>query len=55
MDVIERPEIVDEAVDGNDPYAGVAVLALVLHYPDPCDVLPRIKRALMSSSAQTPR
>ncbi|GIF63774.1 hypothetical protein Ais01nite_18090 [Asanoa ishikariensis] len=51
--VLDRPEEVDEAVDRNDPYAGVALLTLVLHRPDPEVALPRIKRALVSPNAQT--
>jgi hypothetical protein len=51
--VVERPEAVDEAVNRNDEYAGVALLALVLNHPEPAVVLPRIKRALASPSAQT--
>ncbi|EEP73072.1 hypothetical protein MCAG_03399 [Micromonospora sp. ATCC 39149] len=51
--VLERPEAVDEAVDRNDEYAGVALLALVLNHPEPGVVLPRIKEALASPSAQT--
>jgi hypothetical protein len=48
--VVERPEAVDEAVDRNDEYAGVA---LVLHHPDPEVARARIKQALTSPSAQT--
>jgi hypothetical protein len=51
--VVERPEAVDEAVDRNDVYAGVALLALVLNHPESAVVLPRIKRALASPRAQT--
>ncbi|BCY11587.1 hypothetical protein [Actinoplanes sp. L3-i22] len=53
MDVVDRPEIVDEALDRVDEYAGVALLALVLNHPDPAVALPRIKRALVSPRAQT--
>ncbi|GAA4956062.1 hypothetical protein [Actinoplanes utahensis] len=53
IDVVDRPEAVDEAVDRHDEYAGVAVLALVLNHPEPEVVLPRIKRALVSPNAQT--
>ena len=53
MDVVERPEVVDEALEQNDEYAGVALLALVLNHPDPEVVLPRIKQALVSARAQT--
>lgn len=51
--VVERPEAVDEAVDRNDEYAGVALLALVLNHLDSEVALPRIKRALMSPNTQT--
>jgi hypothetical protein len=51
--VVERPEAVDEAVDRNHEYAGVALLALVLNHPEPAVVLPRIKRALASRNAPT--
>ncbi|MBC9003267.1 hypothetical protein [Micromonospora aurantiaca (nom. illeg.)] len=50
---IDRPEIVDDALRRDDPYAGVALLTLVLNHPEPDVVLPRIKRALASVSAQT--
>ncbi|MFI5844750.1 hypothetical protein ACIA8K_34130 [Catenuloplanes sp. NPDC051500] len=53
MDVVERPEIVDDVVEANGEYAGVALLALVLNHPEPQIVLPRIKRALVSPRAQT--
>jgi hypothetical protein len=53
IDVIEQPEVVDEAVGRNDEYADVALLALVLNHPEPEVVLPRIKRALVSPRAQT--
>jgi hypothetical protein len=48
-----RPEAVDEAVDRNGEYPGVALLALVLNHPESAVVLSRIKRALASPSAQT--
>jgi hypothetical protein len=51
--VVERPDMVDEAVDRKNEYAGVALLALVLNHPESAVVLPRIKRALASPSAQT--
>lgn len=51
ISVVERPEAVDEAVDRNDEYAGVALLALVLNHPESGIVLPRIKQALVSRSA----
>ena len=51
--VLERPEAVDEAVDRNDEYAGVALLALVLNHPESEVALPRIKRALVSANVQT--
>jgi len=51
--VVEQPETVDEAVDRNDEYAGVALLALVLNHPESAIALARIKRALASPSAQT--
>lgn len=51
--VVEQPEAVDEAVDRNDKYAGVALLALVLNHPEAEVVLPRIKQALASPSDQT--
>ncbi|WP_239138922.1 hypothetical protein [Actinoplanes regularis] len=50
--VVERPEMVDEAVDRNDEFVGVALLALVLNHPESAVVLPRIKRALASPSAK---
>jgi hypothetical protein len=53
VDVVDRPEAVDEAVDRDDEYAGVALLALVLNHPQPGIVLPRIKLALASRSVQT--
>ncbi|MFI6268534.1 hypothetical protein [Micromonospora zamorensis] len=53
LSVIDRPEIVDEALDREDQYAGIALLALVLNHEDPGVVLPRIKRAMMSQSPQT--
>ncbi|MEU8241014.1 hypothetical protein AB0C07_22450 [Actinoplanes missouriensis] len=53
MEVVERPETVDELVEQNDEYAGVALLALVLNHPEPEVVLPRIKQALVSPRAQT--
>ncbi|MEE3919414.1 hypothetical protein V2I01_17075 [Micromonospora sp. BRA006-A] len=53
IDAIDRPEIVDDALRRDDPYAGVALLTLVLNHPEPDVVLPRIKRALTSVSAQT--
>lgn len=53
MDAVDQPEIVDEALDRGDPYAGVALLTLVLNHPDPHVALPRIKRALESADAQT--
>jgi len=51
--VVERPETVDEAIDRNDEYAGVALLALVLNHPEPEVGPPRIKKGLASSRAQT--
>jgi hypothetical protein len=51
--VVDRPEVVDEAIDGNDEHAGIALLALVLNHPESGVVLPRIKQALVSPSAQT--
>jgi hypothetical protein len=53
ISVVDRPETVDEAVDRNDEYAGVALLALVLNHPESAVVLPRIKQALASRRAQT--
>lgn len=53
LDVVERPEIVDEVLDREDQYAGVALLALVLSHEDPDVVLPRVKRAIMSRNPQT--
>jgi hypothetical protein len=34
-DAVDRPDIVDEALDRNDPFAGIAILVLVLNQPDP--------------------
>ncbi|MEU4689821.1 hypothetical protein [Actinoplanes sp. NPDC023714] len=53
MEVVERPDTVDEAFEQNDEYAGVALLALVLNHPEAEVVLPRIKQALVSPRAQT--
>ncbi|TDB74331.1 hypothetical protein [Micromonospora sp. KC723] len=53
LDVVERPEIVDEVLDREDQYAGVALLALVLNHEDPDVVLPRVKRAMTSRDSQT--
>ncbi|MFI5834880.1 hypothetical protein ACIA5A_14525 [Micromonospora sp. NPDC051300] len=53
LDVVEQPEIVDEALDREDRYAGVALLALVLNHEDPAVVLPRVKRAMTSRDPQT--
>jgi hypothetical protein len=53
IDAADQPEIVDEALDRGDPYAGVALLTLVLNHPDADVALPRIKRALESGSMQT--
>jgi hypothetical protein len=53
IDVVERLEVVDEAVDRDDEYAGVALLALVLNHLESGVVLPRIKRALVSPIAET--
>lgn len=51
--MVEHPELVDDALDRDDPYAGVALLALTLHHEDSEVTLPRVKRGLRSSSAQT--
>lgn len=53
IDVVERPVTVDEAVDRDDKYAGVALLALVLNRPQFEIVPPRIKLAVASRSVQT--
>ncbi|MEU4793332.1 hypothetical protein AB0F95_26860 [Micromonospora tulbaghiae] len=53
VDAIDQPEIVDDALRRDDPYAGVALLTLVLNHPEPDVVLPRITRVLTSVSAQT--
>ena len=53
MDVVEQPQIVDEALERNDEYAGVALLTLVLNHPEPEAVLPRIKQGLVSPRAHT--
>jgi hypothetical protein len=53
VEVVERPELVDEVVEQNDEYAGVALLALVLNHSEAEVVLPRIKQALVSPRAQT--
>jgi hypothetical protein len=53
IDAVNQPEIVDEALDRCDPYAGVALLTLVLNHPDPDVALPRIQRALESATMQT--
>ncbi|WP_127497414.1 hypothetical protein [Actinoplanes solisilvae] len=53
VDVVERPEIVDEVLDRDDQYAGIALLALVLNHEDPDVVLPRVKRAMVSRNPQT--
>ncbi|BEL06337.1 hypothetical protein Q0Z83_045280 [Actinoplanes sichuanensis] len=52
LEVVDRPETVDEAFERNDEYAGVALLALVLNHPEAEVVLPRIKRALGSPRPQ---
>ncbi len=54
MEVVERPETVDEVVEQNDEYAGVALLALVLNHPESKVVLPRIKQALVSPRSSDP-
>ncbi|MGC5028440.1 hypothetical protein [Micromonospora sp. DT229] len=51
--VVERPELVDAVLDRDDPYAGVALLALTLHHEASEVILPRVKRGLRSASAQT--
>lgn len=51
--VVDRPQAVDEALDRNDPYAGVALLVLVLDHPDPDVARPRILRGLTSPHPQT--
>ncbi|WP_430782639.1 hypothetical protein [Actinoplanes sp. G11-F43] len=52
-DAVDRPEIVDEALDRRDRHAGVALLVLVLNHPDPAVSLPRIKRGLRAADPQT--
>jgi hypothetical protein len=49
----DRAALVHRQLDRNDEYAGVALLALVLNHPESAVALPRIKRALVSPSAQT--
>jgi hypothetical protein len=51
--VVDRPHEVDDALDRDDPYAGVALLVLVLNHPDPAVALPRIRRGLSMPSPQT--
>ncbi|BCJ54188.1 hypothetical protein Asp14428_56630 [Actinoplanes sp. NBRC 14428] len=51
--VLDRPQLVDEALDREDEYAGVALLALVLGHPDPAVAPPRIRRALAARNPQT--
>lgn len=53
LEVVEQPEIVDEVLDREDQYAGIALLALVLNHEDPGVVLPRVKRAMASRRPQT--
>lgn len=35
LDVAEQPEIIDEVLDREDRYAGIALLAPVLNHEDP--------------------
>lgn len=49
--LVDRPQDVDETLDRNDPYAGVALLVLALNHPDPDIALPRILRGLTSPPA----
>ena len=53
LGIIDQPAIFDEALDRAHPYAGVALLTLVLNHPDPDVAPPRIKRALETGSTQT--
>jgi hypothetical protein len=47
-DVVKQSDIVDEALARDDPFAGVAILVLVLYAADPQVALPRIKAGLRS-------
>ncbi|PRY01422.1 hypothetical protein [Allonocardiopsis opalescens] len=49
LDWSPDPAEVDAALDRGAPGAGVAVIALALHHPDPHKVLPRVARALAAA------
>jgi hypothetical protein len=53
LNCCDDPGMLDDALDRNDRYAGVALIALTLNHEDPLVVLPRIKRALRSANVQT--
>lgn len=53
LNLCDDPLVVDEALNREDRYAGVALIALTLNHVDPFAILPRIKRALGSTSPQT--